>query len=66
MQLKLIRLGGHLILGEGGIHHAEIKTAICAGVPAASSGDDCDAELAARLGSAPPAGQLDRETVNAR
>ena len=32
--VKLIRLGGHLILWEGGIHHAEIKTAIRAGVPA--------------------------------
>ena len=33
-QVKLIRLGGHLILWEGGIHNAEIKTAIRAGVPA--------------------------------
>ena len=32
--VKLIRLGGHLILWEGGIHHAEIKTAVRAGVPA--------------------------------
>ena len=32
--LKLIRVGGHLLLWEGGIHHAELKTAICAGVPA--------------------------------
>ena len=32
--MKLIRLGGHLILWEGGIHHAEIKTAVRAGVPA--------------------------------
>ena len=29
--LKLIRLGGHLILWEGGIHNAEIKTAVRAG-----------------------------------
>ena len=33
-RVKLIRLGGHLIRWEGGIHHAEIKTSICAGVPA--------------------------------
>ena len=33
--------------------------------PAIGSGDDCDAELAARLRSAPPDGQLGRETVNA-
>ena len=32
--LELIRFRGHLILWEGGIHHAEIKTAVCAGVPA--------------------------------
>ena len=34
VEVKLIRLGGHLILWEGGIHHAEIKTAVRAGVPA--------------------------------
>ena len=32
--MKFLRLGGHLILWEGGIHHAEIKTAVRAGVPA--------------------------------
>ena len=35
------------------------------GIPAAGSGDDCDAELAARLRYAPPAGQLGRESLNA-
>ena len=35
------------------------------GIPAAGSGDDCDAGLAARLRFAPPAGQPGRETINA-
>ena len=32
--LELIRIRGHLTLWGGGIHHAEIKTAVRAGVPA--------------------------------
>ena len=33
-KLELIRIRGHLTLWGGGIHHAEIKTAVRAGVPA--------------------------------
>ena len=33
-RLELIRIRGHLTLWGGGIHHAEIKTAVRAGVPA--------------------------------
>ena len=32
--MELIRIRGHLTLWGGGIHHAEIKTAVRAGVPA--------------------------------
>ena len=32
--LELTRIRGHLTLWGGGIHHAEIKTAVRAGVPA--------------------------------
>ena len=32
--VELIRIRGHLTLWGGGIHHAEIKTAVRAGVPA--------------------------------
>ena len=33
-RVELIRIRGHLTLWGGGIHHAEIKTAVRAGVPA--------------------------------
>ena len=33
-EVELIRIRGHLTLWGGGIHHAEIKTAVRAGVPA--------------------------------
>ena len=32
--LDLPRFGGHLTIWEGGIHHAENKTAVPAGLPA--------------------------------
>ena len=32
--MELIRIRGHLTLWGGGIHHAEIKTGVRAGVPA--------------------------------
>ena len=34
LKVELIRIRGHLTLWGGGIHHAEIKTAVRAGVPA--------------------------------
>ena len=34
VDVELIRIRGHLTLWGGGIHHAEIKTAVRAGVPA--------------------------------
>ena len=33
-RVELTRIRGHLTLWGGGIHHAEIKTAVRAGVPA--------------------------------
>ena len=33
-RLDLPRFGGHLTIWEGGIHHAENKTAVPAGLPA--------------------------------
>ena len=33
-RLELIRPGGHRILREGGLHHAEIEFAVRTGVPA--------------------------------
>ena len=34
LDMELTRIRGHLTLWGGGIHHAEIKTAVRAGVPA--------------------------------